>query len=129
MILDRVASRRCERDGREGDMSPRPGISNRETADEEARARREHPRLTSSLPPVEDVAGAPEDPADLHKLADRDRRSRVSAGLQTSRKAGSRSLSQKEDDSRHPDSPAPAARRVAGAFGRERPAAARRRKP
>jgi hypothetical protein len=109
-------------------MSPRPGISNRQSADEEARARREHPRLTKALPPVDDGRDAIEDPAELRKLAERDRRSLVSDGLQTSRKAGARSLSQKERDSRHPDSPAPAAARVAGAFGRERHAASRQRR-
>jgi hypothetical protein len=39
--------------------------------------------------------------------------------LQTSHKAGSRSMAQKEADSRDPDRPMPASNKVAGAFGKE----------
>ena len=40
-------------------------------------------------------------------------------GLQTSHKAGSRSVAQKEDEARYPDRSMPPSRKVAGAFGKE----------
>ena len=40
---------------------------------------------------------------------------------QTSHKAGSRSIAQKEDGVRYPDRSAPATHKVAGAFGKEPP--------
>jgi hypothetical protein len=84
------------------------GISNRETADEEAAERREHPPLDTSPPSAEDVAGrvGDEAPSDL-------------SGPQTSHKAGSRSVAQKEAGSRYPDRSMPPSRKVAGAFGKE----------
>ena len=89
-------------------MARRSGISNRETPEEEARERREHPPLDPSSPQPEDAAGrVGEDPLD-------DRRDR-----HTSHKAGSRSIAQKVTESRHPDHSMPAARKVAGAFGKE----------
>jgi hypothetical protein len=42
---------------------------------------------------------------------------------QTSRKSGVASTSQKRDNTRHGESPEPAANKVPGAFGRERPEA------
>jgi hypothetical protein len=86
----------------------RTGISNRESPDTEARERREHPPIRTSSPPPEDAAGrVGEEPLD-------DRRNR-----HTSHKAGSRSIAQKEAEARYPDRSMPAARKVAGAFGRE----------
>ena len=84
------------------------GISNRESAEEEARERREHPPLDPGSPPPEDAAGRVgeqplEDTRDRH----------------TSHKAGSRSVAQKEEGSRAADHSMPAARKVAGAFGKE----------
>jgi hypothetical protein len=84
------------------------GISNRESSDAEALDRRDHPPLERSSPPPEDAAGrVGEEPLD-------DRRDR-----HTSHKAGSRSIAQKEAGARYPDRSMPAARKVAGAFGRE----------
>jgi hypothetical protein len=85
-----------------------PGISNRESANEESRERDEHPPLDTSSPPPVDAAGrVGEEP-----LADaRDRH--------TSHKAGSRSIAQKESASRYPDRSMPASRKVGGAFGKE----------
>jgi hypothetical protein len=84
------------------------GISNRETPEEEAAERREHPPVDTSSPPPEDAAGrVGEDPLE-------DNRDR-----QTSHKAGSRSIAQKEAESRYPDRSMPATHKVDGAFGRE----------
>jgi hypothetical protein len=100
-------------------MSIKPGISNRESADEEARERADHPPLNKKLTPVEDVAGRSENPEDLVRDAEREARAAAPRDLQTSHKAGVRSLAQKESETRHPSSVAPAARKVAGAFGKE----------
>ncbi len=102
-------------------MPLKPGISNRESADEEARERQDHPPLQDRLPPVEDIGGRSENPADLSRDAAREARAAAPRDLQSSQKAGMRSLSQKESDRRHPDSPAPSTRKVAGAFGKEAP--------
>jgi hypothetical protein len=84
------------------------GISNRESASEEAAERAEHPPLDQSSPEPEDAAGnVGEQPLD-------DNRNR-----HTSHKAGSRSIAQKEDEARYPDRSMPASRKVAGAFGKE----------
>ena len=89
-------------------MTRRSGISNRESAEEEARDRKEHPpQNTGSPAPEEAVGGQGEQPA-------RDLRDQ-----QTSHKAGSRSMAQKEAASRYPDRSMPAARKVSGAFGKE----------
>lgn len=84
------------------------GISNRESAREEADERQEHPPVDTNSPPPQDAAGrVGEEP-----LTDtRDRH--------TSHKAGSRSIAQKEAESRYPDRSAPPSRKVGGAFGRE----------
>jgi hypothetical protein len=84
------------------------GISNRESAGREAQERLEHPPLDTGSPAPEDAAGRVgeqplEDTRDRH----------------TSHKAGSRSIAQKEAESRYPDRGMPAAHKVAGAFGRE----------
>lgn len=85
-----------------------PGISNRESADQEQAERDAHPPVDTSAPPPEDAAGrVGEQPLDAQN------------DLQTSHKAGSRSMAQKEADSRYPDRPMPASKKVAGAFGKE----------
>ncbi|HVS31890.1 MAG TPA: hypothetical protein VMS98_10570, partial [Thermoanaerobaculia bacterium] len=85
-----------------------PGISNRESAGEESAERAAHPPVDTSDPPPEDAAGhVGEQPIDDHD------------DLQTSHKAGSRSMAQKEADSRYADRSMPASRKVAGAFGKE----------
>ena len=89
-------------------MRRRQGISNRESAEEEARERKEHPPVDTGAPPPEDASGRKGDerPGDT-------------SGRQTSHKAGSRSVAQKEDEARYPDRSAPPTRKVAGAFGNE----------
>jgi hypothetical protein len=89
----------------------KPGISNRESAEQEAQERREFPPINPEAPPPKDAAGREgEEPTGNDPRA---------AGQQTSRKAGSRSSAQKAADARSLDEPAPAARKVDGAFGRE----------
>jgi hypothetical protein len=84
------------------------GISNRETAGEETREREEHRPIDTASPPPEDAAGrVGEQP--LGDMRDR----------QTSHKAGSRSIAQKEAGSKYADRSMPASRKVAGASGRE----------
>ena len=84
------------------------GISNRESPQEEAQERAEHPPVDTSSPPPEDAAGrVGEEPLD--DLSDR----------HTSHKAGSRTIAQKEDEARYPDRSMPASRKVGGAFGKE----------
>jgi peptide chain release factor subunit 1 len=84
------------------------GISNRLSAEAEARELERHPPVDTSSPPPEDAAGrVGEEPLE-------DRRDR-----HTSHKAGSRSIAQKEAGARYPDRSTPASRKVAGAFGRE----------
>jgi hypothetical protein len=95
-------------------MPHRTGISNRESADEEARERQEHPPVDPSSPPPEDAAGRIGD----EPMGD-------TSGRHTSHKAGSRSIAQKEE-ARYPDRSMPSARKVAGAFGREPGGASRR---
>jgi hypothetical protein len=82
----------------------KPGISNRESAADEARERREHPRLDGGAP---EPAGGPPDEAAL------------AGESQTSHKAGVRSIARKTAEARHADRSAPASRKVAGAFGAE----------
>jgi hypothetical protein len=85
----------------------RIGISNRESAGEEE-AEREQFRRADSSPQPQDAAGRiGEQP--LQDLRDR----------HTSHKAGSRSMAQKEAESRYADRSMPATRKVAGAFGKE----------
>jgi hypothetical protein len=84
------------------------GISNRRTAEQEARERRRTPPIRERAPEPEDAAGRRgEEP--LAGASDR----------QTSRKTGSRSSAQKASGSRHTESPIRAAGKVAGAFDRE----------
>jgi hypothetical protein len=84
------------------------GISNRETAQEESAERAEHPPIDTSGPPPEDAGGD----VGEHGSADE-------SGRQTAHKAGSRSIAQKEAESRYPDRSMPASRKVPGAFGQE----------
>ncbi len=89
-------------------LAQRTGISNRESARDEASERTQHPALDTDSPPPEDAAGrVGEQPLD--DIRDR----------HTSHKAGSRSIAQKEAESRYPDRSMPASRKVAGAFGKE----------
>jgi hypothetical protein len=88
-------------------QEPATGISNRQSPTDEAHDRQEHPPADTSGPPPEDASGrAGGDAApDLHG--------------QTSHKAGSRSIAQKEDEARYPDRAVPASKHVPGAFGKE----------
>ena len=89
-------------------MAKRTGISNRESAAEEARERQDFPPLDTGSPAPEDAAGrVGEEPLD--DISDR----------HTSHKAGSRSIAQKEAESKYADRSMPASRKVAGAFGKE----------
>jgi hypothetical protein len=88
--------------------SKRAGISNRESARDEAEERGQYPPLDTGSPAPEDAAGRRGE----QPLADTRNR-------HTSHKAGSRSIAQKEAESRYPDRSMPASRKVAGAFGRE----------
>lgn len=84
------------------------GISNRESPGEESAERAAHPPVDTDSPPPEDAAGrVGEQSNDDH------------GDLQTSHKAGSRSMAQKEAESRDPNRSMPASRKVAGAFGKE----------
>lgn len=89
--------------------SDKQGISNRETASEEQQERREFPSTTPDSPPeVRDAAGRTgeariDDYSDSH----------------TSHKAGSRSVAQKEAESKYADRGHPASNKVAGADGEE----------
>jgi hypothetical protein len=86
----------------------RTGISNRVSAGDEAEERHRHPPVDTGSPLPQDASGRTgEDPLTDH----RDRH--------MSHKAGVRSRAQKEAESRDPDRPMPASRKVAGAFGRE----------
>ena len=90
------------------DPSKATGISNRESAREEEQERRENPPIDTNSPAPQDAAGrVGEQP--LQDSRDR----------HTSHKAGSRSIAQKEAESKYPDRSMPASRKVAGAFGRE----------
>jgi hypothetical protein len=96
-------------------LAQRTGISNRESARDEASERIQHPALDTDSPPPEDAAGrVGEQPLD--DIRDR----------HTSHKAGSRSIALKTAGSRYPDRSMPASRKVAGAFGKEPKAASER---
>ena len=90
------------------DESKATGISNRESAGEEEQERRENPPIDTNSPPPQDAAGrVGEQP--LTDISDR----------HTSHKAGSRSIAQKEAESKYADRSMPASRKVDGAFGKE----------
>ena len=85
------------------------GISNRETASEEQQERREFPPVAPDAPPIEqDAAG---------RVGEE--RSADNEGRHTSHKAGSRSIAQKEAESKYADRSHPSSHKVAGADGRE----------
>jgi hypothetical protein len=84
------------------------GISNRESPAEEAQERREHPPVDTGSPPAEDASGRAGDETLLDD-----------ANAQTSHKAGSHSIAEKEAETRYPDRSMPATHKVAGAFGKE----------
>jgi hypothetical protein len=90
------------------DVNEKTGISNRESAEQERAERAAHPPVDTSSPPPEDAAG------DVGERGSTD-----NSGRQTAHKAGSRSIAQKEAESRYPDRSMPASRKVAGAFGKE----------
>ena len=85
------------------------GISNRETAAEESEERREFPPIAPDAPPVERDAAGRE--GEEHPEANE--------GRHTSHKAGSRSIAQKEAESKYADRSHPSSHKVAGADGRE----------
>ena len=84
------------------------GISNRESAGEEAREREEFPPIQEGRPLPEDASGHPSP----------DSPDAVRDG-HTSHKAGSHSIAEKESNTRYPDRSMPPTHKVAGAFGRE----------
>ena len=86
-----------------------PGISNRETSVEEQQERMEFPPVRPDAPPAEQDAAGRE--GEEHP--------EQNDGRHTSHKAGSRSIAQKESESRYPDRSMPASRKVPGAFGKE----------
>lgn len=90
------------------ELNEKAGISNRESAEQERAERAAHPPIDTSAPPPQDAAGD----VGEHGLADE-------SGRQTAHKAGSRSIAQKEAESRFPDRSMPASRKVGGAFGKE----------
>lgn len=85
-----------------------PGISNRESAEEESAERAAHPPVDTSGPRAEDAAGRVDEEA-----------SGEPDDVQTSHKAGSRSTAQKQTESRYSDRTMPASAKVPGAFGKE----------
>jgi hypothetical protein len=89
-------------------MERKVGISNRETPEQEARERHEHPPVDRESPPPQDAAGRVGE-LPMEQVPNR----------QTSHKAGSRSIAIKEDGVRYPDRSAPPSRKVPGAFGAE----------
>jgi hypothetical protein len=97
-----------DRKGSAGAADQPTGISNRETAREEAEERGKHPPVDTGPPPPEDAAGR------VGELPVEDLQ-----GRQTSHKAGSRSIAQKTEEARYADRSEPPARKVAGAFGKE----------
>lgn len=85
------------------------GISNRETAQEEKEERKEFPSRTPDSAPREQDAAGREGEQPLDDMRDR----------HTSHQAGSRSIAQKEAESKYADRGHPAAHKVAGAHGEE----------
>lgn len=88
-------------------MDKATGISNRETPEQEEREREEFPPIDDT-PQPQDASGRTGDEPNGDM-----------SGRQTSHKAGSRSVAQKEAGSRYADRPTPPSRKVEGAFGRE----------
>jgi hypothetical protein len=84
------------------------GISNRESATEEAIDRQEHPPLNQERLRFHDAESGGDD----LPLNDQ-------SGEQSSRKSGLHSSAQKQEGSRDPERPVPPSRPVAGAYGKE----------
>jgi hypothetical protein len=106
--VERREAKRVRSEERRQRDTAKVGISNRMSPDAEAREAAEHPPVDTSGPPAEDAAGHRDDEP-LELAADR----------QTSGKAGSHSMAQKEAGTRHPHDSAPSSNKVSGAFGRE----------
>ena len=87
------------------------GISNRETGAEERDERREYPPVSPDAPPREQDAAGRVGEQPLEDSIDR----------HTSHKAGSKSIAQKEGESKYADRSHPASHKVPGAFGEEPP--------
>jgi hypothetical protein len=85
------------------------GISNRETAQQEQQERQQFPSRTPDAPPREQDAAGREGEEPREDLTDR----------HTSHKAGSRSIAQKEAESKYADRSHPSSHKVAGAHGEE----------
>jgi hypothetical protein len=107
----RPESTREETERRAGQAEKNPGgagISNRESAGEEAAERQRLPPVDEASPEPQDAAGrVGEEP--LEDTRDR----------QTSLKGGSHSTAQKTAETRYPDRAMPATSKVDGAFGKE----------
>jgi hypothetical protein len=98
----------AERVRRDDDSDVHIGISNRESSREEEIEREQFPPGQEGSPPRQDAA----EPTGENPLTDnRDRH--------TSHTGGSRSIVQKESESRYADRSTPASGKVQGAFGRE----------
>jgi hypothetical protein len=89
-------------------LTKQTGISNRESAAEEAREREKLQPVQEGAPEPEDAAGRVGEDPDPN-----------TDGRQTAHKAGSKSIAQKEDETRYPDRSKPPTRKVGGAFGKE----------
>ena len=94
--------------GQQPPVEQHTGISNRESAAEEQAERQANPPVDPGPPPPEDAAG---------RVGDAE--TATFDGGQTSHKAGSRSIAQKEDEARYPDRSMPPTRKSSGAFGKE----------
>jgi hypothetical protein len=92
---------------KKNNISAQPGISNRETAAQEAAERQRHPPHPASDNSSFDVPEADAASKDASEIA------------QSSSKAGSRSTAQKEAESKYANRPHPGSEKVEGAFGRE----------
>jgi hypothetical protein len=90
----------------EGEAMKHTGISNRESAPEEAEGRQQHPPQTRDRS-AEASADRPDEQSDELKR------------LQTSHKAGGRSAARKEAESKYVDRTQPPSRKAAGAVGME----------
>lgn len=86
-----------------------PGISNRESSTQEQQERMEFPPMSPDAPPVEQDAAGRE--GEEHP--------EENEGRHTSHKAGSRSIAQKEAESKYADRSHPSSHKVAGADGKE----------
>ena len=110
IIMDRSFARpkdSADDHARRNAVDRNTGISNRRPAEAEARERDANPPKYETPPVAQDAGGAQGD-ASQDLRAD-----------QTSHKAGSRSIAQKETRARYTDRSAPSTHKVGGAFGKE----------